>query len=577
MLKLWPLFSILFFACYVSHAQGSPDEGIRIDRLLDHDNMDLMEINALPDDRWQVIKDNINRSVVTERDYWSGSQGAILWLRLYIPKSIATRKHWLELVPNVGLDGQLAVYENRQWQWFLPEGKQPESEGSAPVNFLTFVLEPANEAKTYYLKLNTSQVFHFGINIRNEHDQMWYLLSDNLFNGIVFGLLALALFYNVAIGFSAGERMYLYYGFYVFCNAGYLCVISGYSRLLFPDWGGEGYLSNTMVLMVMFSATIFLREFLNTAKTTPLFDRILTVQQWTLLIASLFVSFVSDFAGYLTAEILGVFCPMIILVAGFISLRAGHPLAKYFMIAWTMFLVCAGVWGWMWLGLIPPELWVLDLLKAGTISEITLLSLVLGYRYSYLKKQTESLFEAKTRFKTLSETDELTGVLNRRGFLKHVEQLMRRGNRDLVWLALDIDHFKQFNDNYGHLAGDQLLNAFGTLLATKGRREDLAARLVAVDAEKPYRRGVAGRMGGEEFAVLLVDCSLPRARLYAERLLREFEKLTVTSMDGDKVGTTLSIGGTQITPEDSVETAWSRADRWLYEAKDKGRNQVVMR
>ena len=231
----------------------------------------------------------------------------------------------------------------------------------------------------------------------------------------------------------------------------------------------------------------------------------------------------------------------------------------------------------MWLGIIPPELWVLNLLKAGSMIEITLLSLVLGYRYSYLKKQTESLSEAKTRFKTLSETDELTGVLNRRGFLKHVEQLMRRGNRDLVWLALDIDHFKQFNDTYGHLAGDQLLNAFGNLLSTKGRREDLAARLISADNEQPYRRGVAGRMGGEEFAVLLVDCSLPRARLYAERLLREFEKLTVSSMDGEKVGTTLSIGGTQIKHEDNIETAWSRADRWLYEAKEKGRNQVVMR
>ncbi len=568
--------ALLLCQCIVALASPS-DNDIVIDRFFDRHNLELDQIRNLPDTAWEALPDHINRSVITEPNYWEGSKGAITWLRIKVPKRQSGIKLWLELVPNVGLDGQIAEFRNGSWQWRMPEGREPEETRKSPVNFLTFSLSSTPDPQTYYLKLNTSQVFHFAVNLRTDREQMWYILSSNLFNGIMFGLLALAMFYNLAIGLSAGERMYLYYAFYVFCNAGYLAVVSGYSRLVFPEWGGDGNLSNTMVLMAIFSANVFLREFLSTTKTLPRLDKFLRVQQWALFLAALFIGFISDFFAYLAAEILGLIGPIVLLVAGIAALRAGHPLARYFLIAWTLFLVCAGVWGWMWLGIISPELWVLNLLKAGSMIEITLLSLVLGYRYSYLKKQTESLSEAKTRFKTLSETDELTGILNRRGFLKHVEQLMRRGNRDLVWLALDIDHFKQFNDSYGHLAGDQLLNAFGNLLSTKGRREDLAARLISADNEQPYRRGVAGRMGGEEFAVLLVDCSLPRARLYAERLLREFEKLNVTSMDGEMVGTTLSIGGTQITPEDSIESAWSRADRWLYEAKDKGRNQVVMR
>lgn len=578
MLRLTRTLLFTLLCCASFTAFGTPGaQNILIDRFFDRDNRELNQILNLPESAWQSLPDHINRSVITDADYWEGARGAITWLRIHVPQRQSGIKLWLELVPNVGLDGQLAEKRNGSWHWRMPEGREPEHARGSPVNFLTFSLSSTPDPHTYYLKLNTSQVFHFGVNVRSDREQMWYILSDNLFNGVMFGLLALAIFYNLAIGLSAGERMYLYYAFYVFCNAGYLAVVSGYSRLVFPDWGGDGNLSNTMVLMAIFSANVFLREFLNTEKTIPRFDSVLKIQQWALLLAALFIGFISDFAAYLTAEILGLLGPFILLLAGIAGLRAGHPLARYFLIAWTLFLLCAGVWGWMWLGIIPPELWVLNLLKAGSMIEITLLSLVLGYRYSYLKKQTESLSEAKTRFKTLSETDELTGVLNRRGFLKHVEQLMRRGNRDLVWLALDIDHFKQFNDTYGHLAGDQLLNAFGNLLSTKGRREDLAARLISADNEQPYRRGVAGRMGGEEFAVLLVDCSLPRARLYAERLLREFEKLTVSSMDGEKVGTTLSIGGTQIKHEDNIETAWSRADRWLYEAKEKGRNQVVMR
>jgi len=91
-----------------------------------------------------------------------------------------------------------------------------------------------------------------------------------------------------------------------------------------------------------------------------------------------------------------------------------------------------------------------------------------------------------------------------------------------------------------------------------------------------YRRGLVGRIGGEEFALLLVDCNLPQARLYAERLLNDFKQLKVSNRNREFVGTTISIGATVIRSTDSIESIWQRADNLLYEAKEKNRDQVVI-
>ncbi len=551
-------------------------DAFRIQSLHDTDGLTLAEIRQLPDQDWKEVYEGVHESRFTSKEYWQAAQGAVTWLKITLPRRIETERIWMEIVPNVGIDGQLARFKHNEWEWQLPVGRTADRDRDFPANYLSFNIDTTLEDRTRYLKLSTSQVLHFSLHFRDDVHQQWFQMTSALLNGFVFGFLVLAMAYNLAIGLSANERMYLYYGFYVFSNAVYLAVVSGVDRLFFPEWGGHGSLANLTVLLAIFSGTVFVRELLETQKLNPRMDKALSILQQSLFACMILVNFVSNFAAYILAEIMGLLGPTMLLVAGIISYRSGHRLARYFLVAWSLFLVGAAVWGWMWLGLIEPDYWVLVWLKIGTLFEVTLLSLVLGYRFSHLKKQTESLSEAKTRFQALSETDDLTGVFNRRGFVKMAEKVLRQGKRDLVWLALDIDHFKQFNDQYGHVAGDRLLNEFGNMLATKGRREDLAARLINEEEGKTYRRGVAGRIGGEEFAVLLVDCSLAQARLYAERLLKEFAKIQVQDESGNLVSTTLSIGGTQLLPGDSLENTWKRADQLLYRAKAMGRNQVIM-
>lgn len=161
----------------------------------------------------------------------------------------------------------------------------------------------------------------------------------------------------------------------------------------------------------------------------------------------------------------------------------------------------------------------------------------------------------------LATTDPLTGLPNRRQFLSSLEQesarLQRFQESTAALLMLDLDHFKLVNDSYGHATGDMVLRRFAVLVRDSLRKTDLA-----------------GRLGGEEFAILLIGSDLAGAQEFADRLREQFSAETL-SIDGKTVHSTVSIGVTQLRPEDSsADEALARADKALYRAKTQGRNQV---
>jgi len=156
----------------------------------------------------------------------------------------------------------------------------------------------------------------------------------------------------------------------------------------------------------------------------------------------------------------------------------------------------------------------------------------------------------------LARIDQLTGLLNRRAFLDRCAVELRRQERSptpMVLAILDLDHFKQVNDRFGHLSGDQALRDFGAALVRTVRPTDLLARI-----------------GGEEFAVMLPDTPISTAVEVAERLRREVEKIGLP--EGNL---STSVGVAQWTAEETFDQWYHRADRALYEAKHGGRNRVV--
>ena len=168
----------------------------------------------------------------------------------------------------------------------------------------------------------------------------------------------------------------------------------------------------------------------------------------------------------------------------------------------------------------------------------------------------------RSRLIELVGTDVVTGCLNRRAFESRLQREWRQARRRTSTLALlmvDIDHFKEINDTYGHGAGDAVLAELGEIMRRTARETDTVARL-----------------GGDEFVVMLPDTLWQGAMTFAERLRRNVDEHRFSVEDGTKlpitvsVGVALAKGSDPLTHEDLMETA----DRSLYKAKQGGRNRI---
>lgn len=534
---------------------------LNIKRYLDKTaSNNLHHILEMPNDKWTPLKDQVTGYYFWQADYWAAPEGAVLWLKVQLPEDERLEEVWLELLPNLGFEGEIALFDEGEWAWHEPVKYSSLEGGSQPAKYLTFLFDYSLNHKTAYIRLTTEQTFQFSLKARSFDDLPLYFMGNNLFFGFVAGMLFLALIYNLVIGLNAKEPVYLYYAFYVFCNLLYTSIMEGYPRLLFPNWGNSALVSNTATVIFVVSAIMFIRQFLETRISHPRFDVLLRTVIIFSTISVFFLNLIPAIYAYILAILIGTMGPFLGLIGGVLSYRQGHPMAKYFMVAWLIFLISSGCWGWMWLGAVEPKGWVVWFYLTGTLLEVVLLSMVLGFRFNTLKAQTQTLSADKTRYRVLSETDELTQVLNRRGFINSVERYTKENsNTDLVWLGLDVDHFKSFNDQYGHFAGDELLAKMGELLNKKSRKDN-----------------IVGRVGGEEFSVLLVNCSLAESQNFIDRLLSDFASITVTTENGQQVGTTLSIGATAMQANERVEHVWKRADKLLYQAKEQGRNRAVL-
>ena len=177
--------------------------------------------------------------------------------------------------------------------------------------------------------------------------------------------------------------------------------------------------------------------------------------------------------------------------------------------------------------------------------------------YGLMIDISEQMVEEE-RLRRLSDTDDLTGLANRRKLMQRLEEEISLSNRHALPLSLmmlDLDHFKSINDTWGHLRGDQVLTELAALCREVLREEDLVARL-----------------GGEEFALLLPLTPETHCRQLAERLR---ERIAAHDFGIGQGRITVSIGVAEHRIGDSCETLIRRADESLYAAKHGGRNQVM--
>ncbi|MEI7613658.1 MAG: sensor domain-containing diguanylate cyclase [Betaproteobacteria bacterium] len=201
-------------------------------------------------------------------------------------------------------------------------------------------------------------------------------------------------------------------------------------------------------------------------------------------------------------------------------------------------------------------------LFTGTIcAGLALALILLGVASRYAFKSATETETLQLELERLAHTDSLTGLANRRHFMTLAERELSRTTRyggSLAVLMMDLDHFKKVNDTYGHATGDIVLQSLSKLLMVELRDID-----------------IVGRLGGEEFAIVLSQSDGLQAMEVAERLRRTIEETGVVLPQGLPLYITVSIGVSVLSAQETnIEILLSQADEALYEAKRTGRNRV---
>lgn len=182
-------------------------------------------------------------------------------------------------------------------------------------------------------------------------------------------------------------------------------------------------------------------------------------------------------------------------------------------------------------------------------------------RQGEIMRKLAQIVVEQLELQQIAKQDSMTGALTRRGFMAELDREFLRANRydrPSALVIIDVDHFKSINDRHGHPAGDAVLISIANTCIATMRQSD-----------------VFGRLGGEEFALLLPETELDDAREAAERIRRLIE-VTIVEIAGTSIRTTVSMGVGPLTPLAEGVASWlAEADVALYEAKHFGRNRVV--
>ncbi len=195
-----------------------------------------------------------------------------------------------------------------------------------------------------------------------------------------------------------------------------------------------------------------------------------------------------------------------------------------------------------------------------TLTGLLLVGHIVSLR-AQIKSHTRELEVAKKLAEIEARTDALTGLPNRRHFLESLSRDIANAERHkwpLTVISIDIDFFKHINDQYGHAAGDETLRQVGEIFKRYSRASDATARI-----------------GGEEFAMICLNCGASEAEQLSTRLRKEIAD-TAIKYHAQKFNITLSIGIAVMQSGDDVEQLLRKADLALYEAKETGRNKVCV-
>lgn len=417
-----------------------------------------------------------------------------------------------------------------------------------------------------------------------------YERADYVFYSIYCGIALAMIIFNALVFALLRESMYALYVFFVSSFALTLAAQNGLANeFLWPNsplWSNYsmaiGY-SYTLAALLLFT-----RSMLNTATLLPRLDRVVKV-----IVAIYIASPIAFFLAYQTvipfAMLLNVVASTLILGIGIYCAFKRQRSAYFFVAAFIVICTASPINSLRVAGLLPTNLFTVNGLQIGSAIEMILLAYALADRLNVARRdkeaaqaaalsaqqqlvenlqdserrleeqiheRTQELIAKNIELEQLSVTDQLTGVYNRLKLTTLLRAEIERSKRyktTFSLLMIDVDHFKSINDTYGHPAGDRVLCEIASLLRNHSRTND-----------------APGRWGGEEFLIICPETQLAGATALGETLRQRVAQHLFSL--GPCI--TISLGATQLTPDDTMETLLERVDKALYKAKEAGRNQI---
>ncbi len=524
-----------------------------------------------------------------------GYSSSVWWLKVSLTNRFdRTISRYLEISYAVLDYVDVYVYAGNEVRRHFEMGdKHPFAQRPVENRFFVVPLEwEAKQTLDIYCRIKTSTAVQapLGLWRRDAFEQK--VNNSNIVQGFYYGAMIVITVYNLMIFMVLWESSYLFYVLFVVSLPLFMASISGQAyHYLWPEsmvWNDH---SIPFFLGLAFaSSALFARRFLNVKKWSNWLDRGL-IMIIVISFGSVALSFVVPYRVSIHILVpLGLFACIFEIVVGAMAWRNQISSARYYVIAWLMFLSGGVMLALNKLNLLPTNAVTEYSMQLGSVLEAVLLSFALAERINVERKlrfaaqdealritrrlneeleqrvheRTQELEILNARLQELSNTDQLTRLKNRRYMDQVIEKewyRCRRYGHFLSVMMMDVDFFKKVNDQYGHAAGDVCLQQ------------------VAMKMQEGVRWSAdqVSRYGGEEFCIILPETDGGSALQVAERLRKTVESMTIEAEDVSfKV--TISIGVHAVVPSDqsSVESILRCADLALYHSKLNGRNRVTL-
>ncbi len=456
--------------------------------------------------------------------------------------------------------------------------------------FLFHLPEHHGQTRTYYMQLQTEGSMQFPMSIWSSSGLIENQQIDNFLFGIFYGVMLLLMLASLISFYKIKDNLFLYYALYLLSFMLFQHSLNGFSfQFFWPEstwWTSRA--SSFFIGFVVFCALMFTGKFLNIWSDHPLIKKLFFLVM-TLSIVSMLLTIFGNYVYAIQLSALqGIILPPLVLIAAIASFLSGYQPARYFLMAWFIFLFTVFIAALLYFGLVENNFFTYYSMQIGALVETTLLGYALLDRFEKLREEkntameearqylyqlnneletlvserTGELAEKNSLLSELVSQDSMTGLLNHKSIIELVDfqqKTAKRYRHPFSIIMLDIDNFKFVNDTHGHPAGDQVIIAVANILKTSVREAD-----------------VCGRYGGEEFLISLFESDSNHAFEVAERIRESIFGLELPEINFTQV--TASFGIATFNPEtsSSIKSAdlINQADKALYQAKKDGKNRI---